>query len=155
MWRARPILQQTSLVILACVVIRVASGIISYVRYFPTASLEMIVARRITVETIVPGAIFGLRLAIPMALVTIVFFRDVSKPTFYRWTMVTVALLVTIAQWDRSLERLPWLLNRANESADFTILQHAIVPVLQVYACHFAAGLYLRAALSRSEKDAS
>ena len=155
MWRARPILKLTALVMLACVVITVVSGIASYVRYFPTASLELIVARRLTIGSAINGAIFGLRLAIPMALVTIVFFRNVSKPTFYRWTMVTVALLVTIVQWGWLFEGLPWLLNRADQLPDFTILQLAVVPVLQVLACHFAAGVYLRAAFSRSEKDAS
>lgn len=153
MWRLRPLLKFASLVIMACIAISIVSGVVSYLRYFPSASLEMVVARRV-ITGIASGMIFGLYLAIPMAIVTILFFREISKPTLYRWTMVTVALLVTIAQWEEFLARLPWLLNLADGRAAVSILMLAIVPLLQVFACHVAAGAYMRAALSRSAEDA-
>ncbi len=153
MWRARPILKLAALVIIACIVITIGSGLVSYLRILGLTPLVKFVGRVLTVGAH-EGLVAGLTLAIPMVLVTVIFFRDITKPNFYRWSMVIVALLVTIAQWGWLLERASSLLNGADDYMAFAVVQIAIVQALQIFACHLAAGTYLRAVVSRRVEDA-
>ena len=153
MWRVRPIVKLAALVILACVVIKIGSGMLAYVRVLGISSLAKFGERVLAVGA-QEGLLAGLYLAIPMVLVTVIFFREISKPTFYRWTMLTVALLATIAQWGWLLERAPTLLSGADDHMAFAVAQIAVVLVLQLIACHIAAGVYLRAVLSRTAHEA-
>ena len=45
------------------------------------------------------GIFAGLILALPMALVTLVFFREIRRPLFYRFSMVTVSLILVLSYW--------------------------------------------------------
>ena len=97
MWRAIPLLKMVfrmlglsiGLFLAAQVVVQAAIGR-SYLQ------LDIFT---ITYVVSVEGAKIALSLAIPMLLVTLVFFRDIRRPTFYRFTMLTIALISTIVIW--------------------------------------------------------
>ena len=50
-------------------------------------------------DVVVTGIIAGILLWIPMALTTLVFFREIERSVFYRFSMVTVSLVVISILW--------------------------------------------------------
>ena len=65
-----------------------------------------------------------LTLALPMTVVTALGFREVHRPKFYRFAMLTVALLASILVWPGHFEGLGETL-QSNAPADFKALDAA------------------------------
>ncbi len=97
-------------------------------------------------DVVVTGTLAGLFLAIPMTLATLVFFREIKRPHFYRFAMVTVSLIFVAMNWgpvaDYYREALmsPWrggwrLVLFVNTFLYYTLL---------VFACSIAAQAYTR-----------
>ena len=151
MRRARPLIKMVVLVTATAVVISAISLFLNFVQRYPDLPLARI-AHYAAVGGITNGVITGLSLAIPMALVTIIFFREMSRPTFYRWTMVTVALLVFIARWGWYLELMRPLLDSNDDQVVWSAAQLVLTMVLNILVCHFAAGRYLRDVMAHQAK---
>ena len=60
----------------------------------------------------------ALTLALPMTVVTALGFREIRRPKFYRFAMLTVALLTSILVWPGHFEGMGETL-KSNASADF------------------------------------
>ncbi len=142
MRRARPLIKMVVLVTATAVVISAISLFLNFVQRYPDLPLARI-AHYAAVGGITNGVITGLSLAVPMALVTIVFFREISRPTFYRWAMVTVALLVIIARWGWILELMRPLLYSNDDQVIWSAVPLVLTMVLNILVCHIAAGRYL------------
>ena len=152
MWRVRPIVKLSIFIIVACIIIEIGSNLILHTKMYYWYSLNETVDHFITTHIIVSafdGAIMGLLLAIPMVLVTVIFFRDISKSFFYRWAMITVALLVSIPKWDRFLGYFHSAVILPYRHDVENVVHYTLYLLLSIIACNFAAGIYLRAVISR------
>lgn len=97
------------------------------------------------------SAVTGLALGLPMALLTAVCFREIRRPTFYRFTMLTSSLIVVIlflSEGAFSLSFLPLTWFSFALEYDFRIAALLLVVVtkfgLAAYMSHVVAGKYLR-----------
>ena len=101
------------------------------------------------VDILYQGVAVGLTLALPMALVTIIFFRQIRRPAYYQFTMMTVALITAIALWvGPYLEALhgidlfqPWRWHSGFTAA--VVISIGSI-ALAVYSSRIAAGKYVR-----------
>lgn len=148
MWRLLPLMKMTVRMALAGVclaalhglALRIAfgsSGAISW-RYFLSGAVES-------------GIFAGLVLALPMALATLVFFRDIKRPLFYRFSMMTVSLIVVMQHWGSLAsyyhEALMW---SGRDSPRLLLFGLALgFYALLVYASSLAAQAYSREFLER------
>ena len=67
-------------------------------RLFPEHAVSSIgiLLRSLMVDIAWESAVTGLALGLPMALLTAIFFRQIRRPTFYRFAMLTSSLIVVI-----------------------------------------------------------
>ena len=97
-------------------------------------------------DVVVTGTLAGLFLAIPIALATLVFFREIKRPLFYQFAMVTVSLIVVAMNWapvtDYYREALfsPWRDSWRLILFVCSFLYYALL----VFACSLAARAYIR-----------
>ena len=154
MRRARPLIGMIWLVTLLCTALSLVTSLLDYA-LLVSGSFRPELGIHWFTPAFADGIFTGLSLAIPMAVVTIVFFRDIQKPTFYRFAMVSVALLVTIARWGWMLEMTRWVLERQLADVSVSFVIYSLSHVFTVFSCHFAAGKYLRDASTSTQKSAS
>lgn len=145
MWRAKPLFLMLLRIMLAGMAIEAAWMFISLAGepdFGRRASFgEMVL------DASLHGGILGLMLAVPMMLTTVLCFRQIRRPLFYRFAMVTVALIVLI---ESSLRPSASFIQHAlfsPESDPWTLKMIAIMLVCQaalVFACSLAAREYVR-----------
>ncbi len=144
MWRAFPLAKMILYIVVAGIALTAAKRLLlpALLGFDQTQPLAEFIN-----DIVSSGAISGLMLALPMALATLVFFRGIRRPLFYRAAMVTIALIATIlvdyggsASFYRSTLFSPsqdsWRLIWFAVSLTFS--------VLLVYACSLSASAYLR-----------
>lgn len=98
-------------------------------------------------DVISSGAMSGLLLALPMALATLVFFREIRRPLFYRSAMVTVALIATLlVEYSASASFYRSALFAPGQDS-WRLIWFAVSLIfnaLLVYACGLSARAYVR-----------
>ncbi|MCY3796507.1 MAG: hypothetical protein OXG84_01780 [Chloroflexi bacterium] len=87
----------------------------------------------------------AMTLALPMTLVTALCFREIRRPKFYRFAMLTVALLTSILVWPGHFEGMGETL-QSNAPADLKALDavHLLTHALAIFSAQLAAGKYVR-----------
>ena len=94
----------------------------------------------------------ALVLALPLPLVTIVFFREIRRPALYRFTMLTVALLATLIVWEDSYIQFgEWFAygGQAAGLAAATIARNAMAIFMSV----IVADKYIHEVMPRTQKE--
>ncbi len=155
MWRAIPLLKMAIRMVVYCTALVVVSQILTQVVVVGAKSAWSWWSWRSWLWTSTPvnilyqGVTVGLALALPMALVTIIFFRQIRRPAYYQFTMMTVALIAAIALWvGPALEALhgidlfqPW---RWHSGFMAPVVISIGSSVLAIYSSRIAAGKYVR-----------
>lgn len=85
----------------------------------------------------------ALVLALPLTLATALFFRDIRRPGYYRFAMLSVALLATITVWSHSYVEFGHMLRHGGAIAAFGLANIA-GNALAIYMSVIVAGKYLR-----------
>lgn len=85
----------------------------------------------------------ALALALPLTLATALFFRDIRRPGYYRFAMLSVALLATITVWPHSYVEFGYMLRHGGAIAAFGLANIA-GNALAIYMSVIVAGKYLR-----------
>lgn len=105
----------------------------------------------IAAETVVLAFIFsfedglftGLSLSLLMALVSIICFRDMRRPTLYRFAMVVLPLVVMVARRGAYLASFQTALSNPDVLHAWAFVNTVLLLALQVFICHISAGRYL------------
>lgn len=115
MRRAIPLLKMVMRMVGGCIALGAVSQVLIHAvlwRMYGWPPINVL-----AVDILVQGAVTGFGLAIPMALATLVFFRKIRRPFYYRFAMMTLALIITIALWvgptleHEHLIDLPWMMD--------------------------------------------
>lgn len=112
MWRAVPLLKMVMRMVGGCLALYAVSQVLIHAVLWRMSDWPIHV---LAFDILTQGAATGFSLAIPMALATVVFFRKIRRPLYYRFAMMTLALIITIALWvGPTLEHLrdmPWMMD--------------------------------------------
>ena len=100
------------------------------------------------------GALEGFILAIPMALVTLVLFRDPRRLKRYGLAMVIVALVVSLLRWGWIIQLAQPILKEPHALLVLAVAQALAPVILNLVSCRVAAGRYRRAALLQASRQA-
>ena len=92
------------------------------------------------------GLVEGLSLSLPMALATILFFRDSRRLKRYGLAMLATALAVEILRWSWIMPLAQFALAEANAFAALAVGRRFIGIALNLVFCRIAAGRYRRSA---------
>ncbi len=146
MWRTRPLFGMLVRILLASIAIETARAVV-----LTAAVLGFGLGGRTLGEMAhdiaIKGGLSGLIVAVPMILVTAVCFREIRRPLFYRYAMVTVALIVIIETFLRPSAS---FIHYALFSLGSEHMLMAVIAVMFIsqaalaYACAWAAGAYVR-----------
>lgn len=150
MWRAKPLLKLftrafaysavTEVVLGTLILFIFISFISGYMFLEPDSLLPMLL-----INALMSMLSAAMTLALPMTLVTALCFREIRRPTFYRFAMLTVALLTSILVWPGHIEGMGETL-QSNAPAEFKAFDaaHLLTHALAVFSAQLAAGKYLR-----------
>ena len=96
MWRAMPLLKMNARMLLVGVALAAAYWLAAQLmlEYRGNRFLQYFMR-----DVVAVGTCAGLMLSIPMTLATLVFFREIQRPLFYRFAMVSVSLLAALSIW--------------------------------------------------------
>jgi len=97
------------------------------------------------------GVVPALVLALPLPAVTILFFREIRRPAFYRFTMLTVALIATLFVWEDSYILIGDWLSFGGQPA---LLAAAYIARngLAIFISVYAANSYIRDVSARNQE---
>ena len=109
-------------------------------------------------DVIITGIGSGLLISIPMTLTILVFFRDIERPLFFRFAMLTVALMAVLGLWGHRADPRDLLLSPGPQNRWLIIYAFSsIFFALLVYCSSLAAQAYAREvqeqALARQERE--
>lgn len=141
MWRAIPLLKLNARIVVAGIVLAAvywlaAQATLDYrgsrfLHYFKS-------------DVFITGIVSGLLLSIPMTLTILVFFRDIRRPLYFRFAMLTVALMAVLSVWGDRADPLDlllspglhnrWLILYAFSSIFFALLVYCSSLAAQAYA---------------------
>ena len=93
------------------------------------------------------GLVEGLSLSLPMALATVLFFRDSRRLKRYGLAMLAIALIVSILRWGWIMPLAQFAMAEANALAALAVGRRFIGIALNLVVCRIAAGRYRRRAL--------
>ncbi len=152
MWRAIPLLKMVIRMVVYCTALVAVSEVLTQAVVVEARSLWSLWSWQMPptpVNILYQGVTVGLALALPMALVTIIFFRQIRRPAYYQFTMMTVALITAIALWAgpyleplHGIHLFQWWLWHSGFMAVVVISIGS--SVLAVYSSRIAAGKYVR-----------
>ena len=151
MWRINPALKLTLFVIAFCILVDIGARFLYFASPFADFAAETVVLYT-WIYGLENGLLAGLSLSLLMVLVSMVFFREIHKPKFYRYTMVILALLVTVTRRGGALESVRAALDNPDVLHVWAAAITVLILALQIFICHIAAGRYLRHVLSIKEK---
>ena len=144
MWRAIPLLKMVMRMVAGCIALSVVSQVLIIWTIWGQDWRLMAI-----VLVMLKGVMEGLILGLPMAVATIIFFRKIRRPLFYRFAMMTVAMIISLEVWTGFTL---WHLQNHLQNLDLSRMSKWI-PVLvivlvgdmlRVYWSQIAAGKYLR-----------
>lgn len=151
MWRIKPALKLVLSVTVFCVIVDIGARVLYFAPPFADFAAETVVLYT-WIYGLHDGLLTGLSLSLLMALVSIVFFREMREPAFYRFAMVILALLVVLTRRGESLESIQAALDNPDLVHAWAAVLTVLILALQVLVCHIAAGRYLRHVLSIKRK---
>ena len=96
MWRMIPLLKMVARMVVAGIALSALHGLALRVTLGASGGAS---PRYFVASAVESGVFAGLILALPMALVTLVCFREIKRPLFYRFSMVTVSLILVMNYW--------------------------------------------------------
>ena len=150
MWRTIPLLKMAlRMVVLGTGLFLVAQVLVQGILVRQSLQFDIsTVAHLVSI-----GGKIGLSLAVPMLIVSAVFFRETQRPAFYRFTMLTVVLITNIVLWlGPTLEI--W---SSRIGQDSLIDKHVVIMVgffaLLTFMSHMVAGAYIRESRQRQRRN--
>ena len=156
MWRAIPLLKLNARIVLAGIVLAAVYwlSVQATLDYRGSRFLHYFKS-----DVIIAGTVSGLLLSLPMTLTILVFFRDLRRPLFFRFAMLTVALMAVLSLWGDRADPRDLLLSPGPHNRWLIIYAFSsIFYALLVYCSSLAAQAYAREVLglklARQEREA-
>ncbi len=148
MWRANPLLKLFTRAFAYGAVTEVVLGtliLFIFISGFGFLGPDPPLLRVLLINALASMLSAALTLALPMTLVTALCFREIRRPKFYRFAMLTVALLTSILVWPGHFEGMGGTL-QSNAPAEFKAFDalHLLTHALAIFSAQLAAGKYLR-----------
>ena len=94
------------------------------------------------------GGLEGLSLSLPMALATVLLFRDSRRLKRYGLAMLVIALAVAVLRWSWISPLAQFALEKQNALAAIAVGRRLAIIMFDLAACRFAAVRYRRKALA-------
>lgn len=147
MWRAKPLLKLFTRAFAYSAVTEVVLGtliLFVFISGFGFLGPEPLL-HVLLINALVSTLSAAMTLALPMTLVTALCFREIHRPKFYRFAMLTVAMLTSILVWPGHFEGMGETL-QSNAPAEFKAFDalHLLTHALTIFSAQLAAGKYLR-----------
>ncbi len=98
MWRLKPLFKMTLLMFFLSAAIITVSTVLAYA-LAPDVDPPQNELPHFVLSEVIWSIRPALVLALPLPLVTVLFFREIRRPILYRFTMLTVALIADIVAW--------------------------------------------------------
>lgn len=147
MWRAKPLLKlftwafaysAATEVVLGTVILFIFMSGLGYLE--PDALLHLLL-----INALMSMLSAAMTLALPMTLATALCFREIRRPRFYRFAMLTVGLLTTLLVWPGHFEGMGQTL-QSDAPAEFKAFDavHLLTHALAIFSAQLAVGKYLR-----------
>ena len=152
MWRARYLAKTILFVTVVAAVIEVAVWLPVLFVFAAGMDASELVAE--VVDVLAEGALEGISLAIPMALVTLALFRDPRRLKRYGLAMVIVALVVMLLRWGWLFQVVQPILENPHALLILPVALTLAQVLLNLVNCRCAAGRYRRAALRQASNMA-
>ena len=148
MWRAKPLLKLFTRAFAYSAVTEVVLGtliLFIFISGFGILGPDPPLLHVLLINALASMLSAALTLALPMTLVTALCFREIRRPKFYRFAMLTVALLTSILVWPGHFEGMGGTL-QSNAPAEFKAFDavHLLTHALAIFSAQLAAGKYLR-----------
>ncbi|MCY3780681.1 MAG: hypothetical protein OXG78_10265 [Chloroflexi bacterium] len=150
MWRLVPLGKMTlRMFFFSAAIFTISHGLIYYLFLDAGQNLSDFFALALHMArwSVIPALV----LALPLPVVTVIFFREIRRPAFYRYTMLTVALVASIAVWSQDYVTLGQLLRYGDSFAGYAA---AIIAAnaLAIFVSYLIAGRYLREAAEQARE---
>ena len=156
MWRAIPLLKLNARIVVAGLVLAAVYwlAVQATLDYRGSRFLHYFKS-----DVVIVGTVSGLLLSIPMTLTILVFFREIRRPLFFRFAMLTVALMAVLGLWGdradpRDLLLSPGLHNRWLIIYAFSSIFYALLVYCSSLAARAYAGDVHERKLARQVRDA-
>lgn len=150
MWRSIPLLKMTlRMFFFSAAIFTILHGLITYL--FLAYGQTLFDAFGLALDTAKWSVIPALVLALPLPIITMLFFREIRRPAFYRFTILTVALIVTIVVWGQDYVMLGQFLQSGGSFAGYAAALIA-ANSLAVYVSVPVADRYVREAAEQARK---
>ena len=148
MWRAKPLLKLFIRAYAYSAMTEVVLGnliLFIFISGFGILGPDPPLLHALLINALVSMLSVALTLALPMTLVTAFCFREIRRPKFYRFAMLTVALLTSILVWPGHFEGMGGTL-QSNAPAEFKAFDalHLLTHALAIFSAQLAAGKYLQ-----------
>jgi len=148
MWRAKPLLKLFTRAFAYSAVTEVLLGTLILFIFISGSGIlgpDAPLLHVLLINALASMLSVALTLALPMTLVTALCFREIRRPKFYRFAMLTVALLTSILVWPGHFEGMGRTL-QSNTPAEFKAFDavHFLTHALAIFSAQLAAGKYLR-----------
>ena len=150
MWRLIPLVKMTLRMFFFSAAIITASHTLIYFLFLNDGQTQIDVfdlALHVATWSWIPALV----LALPPPVITTLFFREVRRPAFYRYTILTAALISAIAVWRQDYEMLGHLIRTGDGFAGYAVAILA-ANALAIYVIYLSAGRYARESAELSEK---
>ncbi len=151
MWRARSLARLTGQVVVAAALIELLLSLPIILTFGAGLAPDKLAGEILSV--IADGALEGLTLALPMALVTLLFFLDRRRLKRYGLAMTAVALCVSLIRWSWIWPLLQFTLENPETLAIAALGRRGLIIALCLIACRVAAGRYRRHALAQTANE--
>ncbi len=154
MWRTIPLLKMLGRMVFYCIAVNILGYLLHHTVGFraitssiPESILALLLyeAEIIAFDTVCISIISGLA----MALVTAICFRQIHRPTFYRFAMLTVSLIFIVSHFGPYLHEAVLHFWRVTQGVRAFYLVVMLQLVLLAYASQIVAGKYLRDSVSQ------
>lgn len=144
MWMMIPLLKMTlRMFFYSAAVFTVAHGLIGFLYYSQEWAMSASDALSLFLGVALWSVTPALVLALPLPLATALCFREIRRPAFYRFAMLSVALIATITVWGNDYVSLGQLLRSDWATAGYALANIA-GNALAVYMSVIVAGKYVR-----------
>ena len=148
MWRAKPLLKLFTRAFAYSALTEVLLGtliLFIFISGFELLGPDPPLLYVLLINALASTLTAALTLALPMTLVTALCFREIRRPKFYRFTMLTVALVTSILLWPGHFEGMGGTL-QSNAPVEFKAFDaaHLLTHALAIFSAQLAAGKYLR-----------
>ena len=147
MWRMKPLLKMVARMLVYCTALTALSYFVYYGLLAPSLFPDMYFGT-ITAHILglaIEGGLTGLGLGLAMVMLTSVFFRQIHRPAFYRFAMLTASLILVILYMSAN-DNLTFFSVALKYDPKIAALLAAVIVKFGIaaYLSHIVAGKYLR-----------